>query len=52
VLAAAGELIAADGLLVLEHSRKRVAPEAAGVLVRTREVTSGDSALTLYAVKR
>ena len=52
VLAAAGEVVAADGLLVLEHSRKRATPEAAGVLVRTREVTSGDSALTLYAVKR
>ena len=52
VLAAAGVVMAADGLLVLEHSRKRATPEAAGVLVRTREVTSGDSALTLYAVKR
>ena len=52
VLAAAGEVVAADGLLVLEHSRKRATPEAAGVLVRTREVMSGDSALTLYAVKR
>jgi 16S rRNA (guanine966-N2)-methyltransferase len=52
VLAAAGEVVAADGLVVLEHSRKRATPEAAGVLVRTREVTSGDSALTLYAVKR
>jgi 16S rRNA (guanine966-N2)-methyltransferase len=51
VLAAAGGVMAADGLLVLEHSRKRAAPETAGALVRIREVTSGDSALALYAVK-
>ncbi len=51
LLAAAGAVIADEGIVVLEHARKRGAPEAAGALVRIREVTSGDSALTLYAVK-
>jgi 16S rRNA (guanine(966)-N(2))-methyltransferase RsmD len=49
VLAAAGHVMAADGVLVLEHARKRRAPAAAGRLVRTREVSSGDSALAFYA---
>ena len=51
VLAAAAELLAPDGLVVLEHARKEAAPVTAGALVRTREVTSGDSALALFAVK-
>jgi 16S rRNA (guanine966-N2)-methyltransferase len=36
------------GLLVLEHARRRDTPAAAGGLVRTRQVISGDSALSLY----
>jgi len=51
VLAAAGGVLAPGGLVVLEHARRWVAPETAGALVRTREVTSGDSALALFAVK-
>jgi 16S rRNA (guanine966-N2)-methyltransferase len=47
-IAAAGRHLAARGLLVLEHARRRPAPEAAGKLVRTRQVISGDSALSLY----
>ena len=50
VLAAIGALVAADGLVVLEHAAKSAPPDAAGALVRTRGVTSGDSALALYAV--
>ena len=49
VLASAGRVMAADGVLVLEHARTRRAPPAAGRLVRTREVISGDSALAFYA---
>jgi 16S rRNA (guanine966-N2)-methyltransferase len=50
MLAAVGEIVAEDGLVVLEHARRRETPAAAGRLVRVREVASGDSALSLYAV--
>lgn len=36
------------GVVILEHARRDSAPEMAGRLVRTREVASGDSALTFY----
>ena len=49
VLGAVANLLAPAGVLVLEHPRRRAAPEMAGVLVRSREVTSGDSALTFYS---
>jgi 16S rRNA (guanine(966)-N(2))-methyltransferase RsmD len=42
-------LIAPGGLLVLEHARRRAAPDLAGGLARVREVTSGDSALAFYS---
>jgi 16S rRNA (guanine966-N2)-methyltransferase len=48
-LAAAGTRLAPGGILVLEHARRRVSPERLGGLVRSRDVTSGDSALTLYS---
>jgi len=48
VLAAAGERLAAGGVLVLEHARRRMSPERLGRLQRTRSVRSGDSALTFY----
>ena len=48
VLAAAAERLAPGGVLVLEHARRRPSPECAGAVPRTREVTSGDSALALY----
>jgi 16S rRNA (guanine(966)-N(2))-methyltransferase RsmD len=35
-------------LVVIEHARRDAAPESAGALVRTRELTSGDSALAFY----
>src|SRR5262245_56928283 len=38
VLAAAGERLAAEGVVVLEHARRRAAPEMAGRLARTRVV--------------
>jgi 16S rRNA (guanine966-N2)-methyltransferase len=46
-----GQTLAGDGVLVLEHARRRPAPDAAGDLVRTREVVSGDSALAFYVVR-
>ena len=49
VLDAAGALLAGDGVVVLEHGRRQPSPESAGRLVRTREVTSGDSALSFYS---
>ena len=52
VIAAGGDVLAPAGVLVLEHRRRRVVPEAAGRLVRVRQVTSGDSALSLYSCPR
>ncbi len=50
VLAGAGALLVPDGVLVLEHARRRSVPESAGRLVRVRQVRSGDSALSLYGL--
>jgi 16S rRNA (guanine(966)-N(2))-methyltransferase RsmD len=50
VLAAAGELLAAGGIAVLEHARRRRVPATAGRLVRSREVVSGSSTLTFYVL--
>jgi 16S rRNA (guanine(966)-N(2))-methyltransferase RsmD len=47
VLSAAAAHLAPDGLLVLEHARRRTLPDAAGIRA-TRTVTSGDSALTFF----
>jgi 16S rRNA (guanine966-N2)-methyltransferase len=51
VLAAAGEILTADGLAVLERARRRSSPDLAGRLGRSRDVVSGDSALTFYEVR-
>ncbi len=51
VLAATGEVITPHGIVVLEHARRTAPPEAAGLLVRTRQVIAGDSALTFYACR-
>ena len=48
VLQTVGAIVKTDGVVVLEHARRRQAPETAGSLVRSREVVSGDSALTIY----
>jgi 16S rRNA (guanine(966)-N(2))-methyltransferase RsmD len=40
--------LAAAGVLVLEHARRRMSPPSAGGLARTRVVPSGDSALSFY----
>ena len=47
-IAAAEPLIAPGGLLVLEHARRRPAPEKVGRLRATRDLVSGDSALAFY----
>jgi 16S rRNA (guanine966-N2)-methyltransferase len=44
----AGPWLAAGGLLVVEHARRRMSPPRAGDLTRTRVVHSGDSALSFY----
>ena len=51
VMAVAANVMAPDGVLILEHARKRHAPETAGQLVRSREVLSGDSALAFYKLR-
>lgn len=40
--------LAAEGLLVLEHARRRSAPAAVSNLVRVRAVEAGDSALAFF----
>jgi 16S rRNA (guanine966-N2)-methyltransferase len=50
-IAIAGPHLASAGLLVLEHGRRADTPAAAGGLVRTRQVTSGDSALSFYEAR-
>ena len=46
---AVGSLLAPDGVLILEHASRSQAPDAIGPLARTRDVISGDSALSFYA---
>lgn len=48
VLSGLGRHLAPGGLLVLEHPRRRPAPDLAGTLVLNRVVRSGDSALAFY----
>jgi 16S rRNA (guanine966-N2)-methyltransferase len=52
VLAAAGEHVTEAGVVVLERGRRRPPPDVTGRLERSRDVVSGDSALTFYEVKR
>ena len=47
-LDAAAPLIAPDGLVILEHARRDAAPAAAVSIMKTRDIVSGDSALTIY----
>jgi 16S rRNA (guanine(966)-N(2))-methyltransferase RsmD len=48
VLDAAAPLVTPDGLVVLEHARRDVTPTVAAAIVKTRDILSGDSALTIY----
>ncbi len=47
-VATAELLIAPGGLLVLEHARRRPAPDQVGRLRMSRDLVSGDSALAFY----
>jgi 16S rRNA (guanine966-N2)-methyltransferase len=40
--------LAAEGVLVLEHARRRISPPTAGDLALARVVQAGDSALSFY----
>ena len=51
VLASAGEVLAEGGVVIVEHARRRPAPDAVGQLTRVRQVASGDSALSFYACR-
>lgn len=46
----ADRVLAPDGVLILEHSRRRETPASSGRLERVRQIASGDSELTLYQV--
>jgi 16S rRNA (guanine966-N2)-methyltransferase len=44
----ASELLAAKGILIIEHHRKKELPEEVGGLHRVRVLRQGDAALTFY----
>ena len=44
----AAPLVSGDALLVIEHAKRDSAPMDVGRLMRTRELISGDSALSFY----
>jgi 16S rRNA (guanine966-N2)-methyltransferase len=48
VLATAARRLGPDGLVVLEHARRRAVPRRVGPLECTRRVVAGDSALAFY----
>jgi 16S rRNA (guanine(966)-N(2))-methyltransferase RsmD len=45
---AAVSVAAPDGIVVVEHSRRRSSPDDAGAFARVRLLTAGDSALSFY----
>ena len=47
---AIADVVAPGGVVVLEHAKRRPPPESLGKLMRSRDVVSGDSALTFYAL--
>ena len=49
MLELAASAMTADAVLVLEHAKRRVTPDATAALRRTRQIVSGDSALSFYA---
>ena len=48
VIPNAAGLLAAGGVLVLEHAKRRRAPDVTAQLQRTRQIVSGDSVLSFY----
>jgi 16S rRNA (guanine(966)-N(2))-methyltransferase RsmD len=51
VIALVADLLARDGLIVLEHAKRRGAPESVAGLLRIREIIAGDSALSFYSCR-
>jgi 16S rRNA G966 N2-methylase RsmD len=51
ILADVAPVLSPDGLVVLEHARRREPPEAAGPLILRRILASGDSALAFYTCR-
>jgi len=49
-LAGLDAVVAEQGIVVFEHARRTPAPDRAGRLVKQRELSSGDSALSFYAI--
>ena len=41
--------LAADGLLILEHSKRKMLPEASGRVRKIRSLVQGDAALAFYS---
>jgi 16S rRNA (guanine966-N2)-methyltransferase len=52
VLQSLGAIVTADGIVVFEHAKRHPPPASAGILQRSRELVSGDSALTFYSCRR
>lgn len=50
ILTLAGQVLAREGVLVLEHARRQSTPDFVGSLIRSRLVVSGDSALSFYQI--
>ncbi len=50
-LDAGAALVAPDGVLVIERARRDEAPARTAGLVKTRDLTSGDSALSFYSAQ-
>jgi 16S rRNA (guanine(966)-N(2))-methyltransferase RsmD len=48
VVSSAAGLLAAGGVLVLEHAKRQTAPDVTSQLRRTRQILSGDSVLSFY----
>ena len=51
-VAAAAPFVTGDTLLIVEHAARDMAPETVAGLVRTRQLTQGDSALAFYECSR
>jgi 16S rRNA (guanine(966)-N(2))-methyltransferase RsmD len=47
-----GELLAAEGMVVVEHHHKNSLPEEVGSIIRSRILKQGDSALSFFSMKR
>jgi 16S rRNA (guanine966-N2)-methyltransferase len=46
------ELLAPDGLLIVEHHHKNGLPDEVGSIIRSRILKQGDSALSFFSMKR